>query len=153
MAAAFLADADRLADERDAEVAHYGFIHTLPAAQNSRRCLRRIRFAGCHDFWVGNRRQRHISRIFDRRRRRVRHRYIWRLWRRHVSRWIARLGAGRLRSLLRSVKMLQKRIPFLTRARNAAADDARKRAVALRVPKRPGRERAGLVTLPGLAAQ
>ena len=116
-----------LADERDAEVALYGFIYTLPAAQNSRRCLRRIRFAGCHDFWVGNRRQRHISRIFDRRRRRVRHRYIWRLWRRHVSRWIARLGAGRLRSLLRSVKMLQKRIPFLTRARNAAADSPQTR--------------------------
>ena len=57
MAAAFLADADRLADERDAEVAHYGFIYTLPAAQNSSWCLRRIRFAGCHDFWVGNRRQ------------------------------------------------------------------------------------------------
>ncbi len=96
VAAALLADADRIADERDAEATHYGFIHTLPAAQNSRRCLRRIRFAGCHDFRVGNRRERHISRIFDRGRRRIRHRYIWQLCRRHVSRWIARLGAGRL---------------------------------------------------------
>ena len=53
MAAAFLEGADRLADERDAEVE---FIHTLLTAQNSRRCLRRIRFAGCHDIWVDNRR-------------------------------------------------------------------------------------------------
>ena len=34
MAAVFLAGADRLADERDAEVALYGFIYTLPAAQD-----------------------------------------------------------------------------------------------------------------------